>query len=149
MLVGDVAKRAGLTARAVRLYEAEGVLPHAARTASGYRTYGEHELELLRFVARLRAIDLPLDDIREVVQLRARGAPPQDRVIALLQAELARLDGAMSALHDRRGKLAAVLHQARAAAGRGEDVRLCRLVAQPEPARTAQYPAPALIVPAS
>jgi MerR family transcriptional regulator, copper efflux regulator len=133
MRVGELARRAGLTTRAVRLYEAEGVLPAARRTANRYRSYTEQDLELLRFVARLRAVGLRLSEIREVVRLRARGVPPPERVIALLEGELARLDRSLDLLRQKRCRLADVLHQAQSRAGQGLVVHLCRLVAESEP----------------
>ncbi|CCH29107.1 MerR family transcriptional regulator [Actinosynnema sp. NPDC047251] len=48
----DLARRHGLSTQAVRNYEDAGVLPLAARTASGYRVYSErHALALAAFVA--------------------------------------------------------------------------------------------------
>jgi MerR family transcriptional regulator, copper efflux regulator len=142
MRVGEVARRAGVSPRAVRLYEAEGVLPRAARTAGGYRTYGEHELELLRFVARLRAVGLGLGDIRELVRLRERGVPPSQRVLALLHARLAALDRTLRALDRWRAALAEVLEQARSIAASNGELRLCRLVAAPELAPPPVQPSP-------
>lgn len=41
--VGAAARAAGLSAKAVRLYETKGLLPPAQRTQAGYRTYpGRH-----------------------------------------------------------------------------------------------------------
>src|SRR5262245_48480233 len=93
MTIGQVARRAGLSTRAVRFYEREAILPPAPRTTSGYRTYTEHDLELLSLIARLRAVGLGLADIREVVRLREHGVPPPERVIRLLEVRLAQLDG--------------------------------------------------------
>jgi DNA-binding transcriptional MerR regulator len=58
---------------AIRFYESAGVLPAPTRSEAGYRVYGETEIELMRFVRRLRALELPLDDIREIVRLGCRG----------------------------------------------------------------------------
>ena len=54
----------------LRYLESTGlVIP--ARTASGYRRYGDHELELLRGLAELRRrFDVELDDVAFVVRLR-------------------------------------------------------------------------------
>jgi DNA-binding transcriptional MerR regulator len=117
----------------VRWYEAEGLLPAAQRTASGYRSYTDQDLELLHFVARLRAVGLRLSDIRELVHWRARGIPPPDRIISLLEKELGQVDRSLRLLQQKRSQLADVLHQARTRAAHGQTVRLCRLVARPEP----------------
>ncbi|GIF17913.1 DNA-binding transcriptional MerR regulator [Actinoplanes tereljensis] len=48
----DLARRHGLSTQAIRNYEAAGILPTAARTESGYRTYTpRHELALRAFLA--------------------------------------------------------------------------------------------------
>ena len=129
MTIGQIARLAGLSPRAVRFYESEGLLPPAQRTASGYRLYAEHDLELLRLVAQLRRAGLSLADVREVIRLREYGVPPPDRVIALLEARIAEVDRGLDSLHEARLRLVDVLHQARSGLSDGADVRLCRLVA--------------------
>ena len=128
MTIGQVARHVGLSPRAVRFYEAEGILPRAQRTASGYRLYAERELELLRLVAQLRRVGLSLADVREVIRLRERGVPPTHRVIALLEARIADLDRELDSLHEARGRLVDVLHRVRFGLSGGAEVRLCRLV---------------------
>jgi DNA-binding transcriptional MerR regulator len=127
MTIGQVARHAGLSPRAVRFYEAEGILPHAQRTAGGYRLYAEHEVELLRFVAQLRHVGLSVADVRAIIRLREHGVPQLDRVIALLEARIAGLDRELDSLHDARARLVEVLHRARFGV-QGGDVRLCQLV---------------------
>ena len=52
----DLARRHGLSAQAVRNYEADGFLPVAERTASGYRIYTDvHAAALDAFLALVRA----------------------------------------------------------------------------------------------
>ena len=62
MHVTEVARRAGLSARTVRFYEAAGVIPPARRGGNRYREYGEDDVCRLRLVASLRALGLPLDE---------------------------------------------------------------------------------------
>ncbi|MBI4629894.1 MAG: MerR family DNA-binding transcriptional regulator [Candidatus Rokubacteria bacterium] len=56
LLIGAVAARSGLSRKALRLYEAAGILPRAARTPAGYRVYPTDTLALLGFVARARRL---------------------------------------------------------------------------------------------
>jgi MerR family copper efflux transcriptional regulator len=109
----------------VRFYEAVGVLPRPLRASSGYRTYTEDDLDLLRVVAGLRDVGCGLADIREVVHMRERGIPPPDRIIALLHARVSEVDRDISALRQQRGALAAVLERMHRG---GADVRLCRVI---------------------
>lgn len=68
--VSQAAARTGWSPRMLRYLESTGlVIP--ARSASGYRRYGEHDLELLRGLGELRRrFDVELDDVAFVVRLR-------------------------------------------------------------------------------
>jgi DNA-binding transcriptional MerR regulator len=82
--IGELADRSGLATSAIRYYESEGVLPPARRSASGYRGYDEGDVELARFVARLRSLEFPLNDVREIVALRREGKAPCGAVRAAM-----------------------------------------------------------------
>jgi len=64
--IGELAKLAGCTVKAIRFYEAEGLLPPAARSASGYRLYTERDLRRLQFIQRAKLIGLPLAKIKQL-----------------------------------------------------------------------------------
>lgn len=68
--VSQAAARTGWSPRMLRYLESTGlVVP--ARSASGYRRYGDRDLELLRGLAELRRRhDVELDDVAFVVRLR-------------------------------------------------------------------------------
>jgi MerR family regulatory protein len=56
LLIGEVAARSGLSRKALRLYEARGILPAPRRrTPWGYRVCPQDVLDMLHFVARARA----------------------------------------------------------------------------------------------
>jgi hypothetical protein len=57
LLIGEVAARSGVSRKALRLYEARGILPPARRAASGYRHYPVDVLVLLTFVGQAAGLD--------------------------------------------------------------------------------------------
>lgn len=70
LTIGAFARAAGLTPKALRLYDQMGLLPPAAVDAeSGYRFYDEEQLAGARLVGRLRGIGMPLAEIRSVCSL--------------------------------------------------------------------------------
>ncbi|MBO0839287.1 MAG: protein phosphatase 2C domain-containing protein [Sciscionella sp.] len=70
MSIGEFARVSGLSPKALRLYDAMGLLrPAAVDEFTGYRYYGGHQLDGARLVARLRLIGMPLDRIRVFVEL--------------------------------------------------------------------------------
>ncbi len=65
LTVGQVARAAGVSTKAVRLYEARGLLPVAPRTAGGYRVFTESDVDTVRFIRRARSLGLGLDAAAE------------------------------------------------------------------------------------
>lgn len=62
------AKEAGVTVRTLHVYDRLGLLPPAERTHSGYRLYGEAELERLEQILALRFVGFRLEHIKELLQ---------------------------------------------------------------------------------
>jgi DNA-binding transcriptional MerR regulator len=91
-LIGELARRAGLSAKTVRYYESFGLLSEAVRTESGYRTYAGPDLERLRFITGAKALGLTLAEIKGVLAGWNGGERPCNRVSALLDRKLAELD---------------------------------------------------------
>lgn len=67
--IGQLAKHAGVAIDTVRYYERNGMLSPAGRLESGYRRYGDAELERLQFIRRAKALGFSLADIRELLSL--------------------------------------------------------------------------------
>jgi MerR family transcriptional regulator, copper efflux regulator len=110
MRIGELARRAEVTTRAIRHYEHIGVLSAPARTPGGYRDYGDDALGRLAFVRSARAAGLTLGEIREVIAFRDRGESPCVHVLALLvrrRSELSRRILEMEALRTELEALAA------------------------------------------
>jgi protein phosphatase len=97
---GAFARAAGLTRKALRLYDELGLLsPAEVDPDSGYRRYDPAQLEQARLVAWLRRLGMPLARIREVSTL-----PPEKA-----GAELARYWDQAQAQHSARAELARFL----------------------------------------
>ncbi len=139
--ISEAARRTNLTPKAIRLYEAHGLLT-VARTPAGYRIYTDDDLRLLRFIARTRAIGLGLPAIDRLVELRRNGRPPANEVLAILDANLEAIDRKLSDLGEQRSGLATVVEAAQAATHKGHDPRLCRIIdtVRPNPARVTGLP---------
>jgi serine/threonine protein phosphatase PrpC len=70
LTTGAFAREAGLSRKALRVYEEHGVLvPAAVDAQTGYRYYEPEQLRTARLAARLRRIDMPLSLVRDVCAL--------------------------------------------------------------------------------
>ncbi|WP_141759532.1 MerR family transcriptional regulator, partial [Brevibacterium sp. HMSC07C04] len=66
MRIGELAERAGTTAKTLRFYEEQGLLPPTERTPSGYRDYAPEMVARIDFVHRGQAAGLTLAQIRQI-----------------------------------------------------------------------------------
>lgn len=108
MRIGELARRAGVDVQTVRFYEREGLLEAPARTGSGYRAYGPEQLERLNFVRHCRSLDMPLAEIRRLIELSTNKAVSCDEVNALVQAHLGRVQAKRRSLEELERQLAAL-----------------------------------------
>ncbi len=103
--VGELARRAGVTRKALRVYEAAGILTPAARTASGYRLYDDDAPGVLTFVGQAQRLGFTLAEIRDVLTIRRAGRPPCTHVHRLLQGKAVELDRKLRDLLDVRRRI--------------------------------------------
>ncbi|WP_282206288.1 MerR family transcriptional regulator [Kitasatospora fiedleri] len=134
MRIGELARRAGTTTRALRYYESRGLLP-ARRGGNGYRAYDEEDLRLLRQIRVLQDFGFELEETRPFVECLRAGHPAGDSCPASLEvyrAKLAELDAVVARLNEVREVLAGQLAQAEAArdalAGEADGQPRCELV---------------------
>lgn len=73
MKVSELSRRVGISASAIRFYEASGVLPRPARESNGYREYGDEDITRLRVFASLRGLGLDLAECARLANLCAAG----------------------------------------------------------------------------
>lgn len=120
---GEVVARSGVSRKALRLYEAMGILPPLARTDSGYRIYGPDVLPLLRFVTQARQLGFSLAEIRDIAGIRRSGRPPCPHVQELVRQKVTALDRMLRELGATRRVLRAML--ATWASRKGPDAAVC------------------------
>ena len=96
--ISELANRTGVSAKAIRFYEAAGVLPQPARGPNGYRLYAGDAMDILRFIKQAQGLGLTLAEIKEIVAIRQGGRPPCVHVYHLLKEKAAELDRKLSDL---------------------------------------------------
>ncbi|MFF5919794.1 HEAT repeat domain-containing protein [Streptomyces flavochromogenes] len=63
MLIGEVARRSGVSARMLRHYESLGLVRPTGRTGSGYREYSGEDIRRIFHIESLRSLGLSLRDV--------------------------------------------------------------------------------------
>jgi len=114
MRIGEVARLAGVSVKAIRYYERVGILAPASREPNGYRSYQPEVLDRLAFTRAAQAIGLTLGEIREVIEFRERGQAPCTHVLGLIERHADELNERIRELETLRADLEALTQRGRA-----------------------------------
>ncbi|OZG27733.1 MerR family transcriptional regulator [Williamsia sp. 1138] len=108
MRIGDVAHRAGVSTRALRYYEEQGLL-HSERTLSGQRTYPESAIERVKLIQQFFTAGLSSRTVLQLLPCVDTGqASPE--AFEILQTERDRITTAMADLAAARDALDQMIH---------------------------------------
>lgn len=96
--IGQLAAQCGVSAKALRLYEARGLLRPDARSDSGYRLYGAPALARLNEIGVLKRAGFTLAEIGRLLARQGSAAALVEARIAALQCEVRAKSQALAAL---------------------------------------------------
>lgn len=113
MRIGELARRAGLTADAVRYYERLGLLEPPARTRGNYRLYDAAALDRVAFIRKAQTLGLSLEQVGEALRIASAGTPPCTHVRALLERRLEEIAARIRALKSLESTLRKALTRSR------------------------------------
>ena len=68
MKINEVEAAVGVTKKNIRFYEEEGLITPGREPGNGYRSYSQADVERLRRIKLLRKLDVPLAEIREMLE---------------------------------------------------------------------------------
>ncbi|MBP7616462.1 MAG: MerR family transcriptional regulator [Steroidobacteraceae bacterium] len=104
--VGELAKRTGVTVRALHHYDSIGLLRPSGRSESGYRLYNRDDVARLHGIQTLRQMGVPL---AEMAQLLDGGASALQAILARQLRSLDQEIARAQALRERLGVMQFVL----------------------------------------
>jgi Cu(I)-responsive transcriptional regulator len=108
--IGQAAAASGVSTKMIRHYEEVGLLPAARRTDSGYRQYGDADIQTLRFVRHSRDLGFSIEQIRELLGLWQNRKRSSRQVRALAQAHIEELDAKLRELQAMKASLEHLVH---------------------------------------
>jgi DNA-binding transcriptional MerR regulator len=100
--IGELARRAGVTVRALHHYDELGLLTPSERSHGGHRLYSAADVERLYRLLALRGLGLPLEEIGPLLER-------EDGVADTVRRHLARVDHQLGALGALRSRLTRLL----------------------------------------
>lgn len=108
--IGQLGKRAGVSADTLRYCEKIDLLPRPLRDAGGRRRYGEADLARLRFVQRAQAMDFSLAEIRGLLALREHPQTARADARRVTAEKLAAVETRLKSLRLLRNELKLLLN---------------------------------------
>ena len=91
MQISDLAKALHITTRTIRLYEQMGLVEPPKRTEGGIRVYEKDDIKRFKFVLKVKALGLSLQEMKELADIYSQEQLPEKimpRLVELLNSHL-------------------------------------------------------------
>lgn len=99
MFIGNVARKTGLSIKAIRFYESEGLIPAPPR-AGRYRRYDDATVQMLLLIKDARQLGLSIAGMKELIQW-VDGRMDWRKVVSFLEQQKARIRREIQTLEDQ------------------------------------------------
>lgn len=103
MRIGELASKSGVTTSTIRFYEQKGLMPKAARKASGYRTYDDEALNRLQLIKFSQSLGFSLDELPQLAD--SEGGWDHEIITQRLQQKLTETTTLISQLQTKQHQL--------------------------------------------
>jgi len=127
MQIGEIARKTGMSVRAVRYYEELGLLQPDGYSSGGFRLYSEKNLKRLRVIDFLKGLGLSLAEIRDILLAKKSSGGNLESVRTLFRIYCERLslvETKIKALSQMRDEIEQVVTILRSCQSCGRDVLL-------------------------
>lgn len=94
MQINEVERLVGITKKNIRFYEKEGLLSPGRQAGNGYRNYSQEDVQRLAQVKLLRKLDVPLDEIRAMLEGQLTLAEGMRRHLVTLESRQKNIESA-------------------------------------------------------
>ena len=98
MKINQLAKLTNVLSKTIRYYEEVGLLPKASRNSNGYRKYSPVDIERLIFIRRCRELQIPLEQIKILIQVQVDKTSSCHEVDQLIEEQLEKVRKTISEL---------------------------------------------------
>ncbi|NRA72761.1 MAG: Cd(II)/Pb(II)-responsive transcriptional regulator [Gammaproteobacteria bacterium] len=88
MKISQLSKSANVPSKTIRYYEDIDLLPKASRNDNGYREYNPVDVERLIFIRRCRELQIPIEQIKTLIQVQSDKTSSCSEVDSLIERQL-------------------------------------------------------------
>jgi MerR family transcriptional regulator, copper efflux regulator len=116
--IGEVARRSGLSIKTIRFYSEEGLIHPIARSEGGYRLFSEAVFAELALIRTLKAMEIPLHDVRRILESRRSGFCTCESLQGRIRDKAGEIEQKIAALRDLHTELEDLLSRWQHCGGR-------------------------------
>ena len=127
--IGEVSRRSGLTVKTIRFYCDEGLIQPISRSEGGYRQFDDAVFAELNLIRTLRAMEIPLPDVRQILEARRSGVCTCSELKARIRGKAGEIGERIMALQGLQAELVGMLDSWEACGGRAPEAAPAVLVA--------------------
>lgn len=98
MKINQLSKLTNVLSKTIRYYEDVGLLPKASRNSNGYREYNSVDVDSLVFIRRCRELQIPLEQIKVLIQVQSDKTSSCNEVDLLIEQQLEKVRKTISEL---------------------------------------------------
>ncbi len=108
MKIGQVSKQTNIPIQTIRYYESQQLIQSLGRTEGNFRIYDDQVIDQLKFIKHCRLLDLPLNDIKRINELRNNSQAPCNEVDQMIADQIKQLKVKMEELMQLESQLKAL-----------------------------------------
>jgi len=105
LTIRELAKKTGVSSKALRYWESRGLLPKPGRTHTSYRVYPVSVVRKVQFIRKAKSIGFTLSEILSIFEITMQRGPPCEAVDAWASRKLEALDHQIALLTRLRSQL--------------------------------------------
>lgn len=119
--IGEVSRLSGLTVKTIRFYCDEGLIQPISRSEGGYRLFDDAVFAELNLIRTLRAMEIPLPDVRQILEARRSGVCTCTDLKARIRSKAGEIGEKIVALQGLQAELFGMLDSWEACGGRAPE----------------------------
>ncbi len=134
LYIGEAARRAGVTVKAIRYYERIGLIPEAGRNEGKFRIFPAETVERIEFIKRAQTLGFTLEEIGEMLAVYDQGDCTCGQVRDSVESKVGVIERKLRELRSLRRDLIAVMARL-ADRDRERSTTICPVIHETRPHR--------------
>ena len=107
--IGEVSRQSGVSVKTIRFYCDQGLLLPSSRTEGGFRLFDDTVLADLSLIRAMRAMDIPITELAEILDVRRAGVCNCSTLKASIASKIASIDQRIAELAAMKEEMRSLL----------------------------------------